>query len=690
MSTEHAVDSSAAQRTASHLRWAQTLRQIQQDLLLWLLLVLIMQAQRLSLLMVFNSQWSPDSGVSQYVSVALLGFRYDMSVSMYLVLPCVGASAMCLFGNAGRFATLVRAVWAPVVVIVVILIGIIDGVFFAEFHEQFNHFAFGAVQGYLGPVIKTAWAEYPLGWLSVGFLVAVAVTIWALRSVLRLNWLCRPWTLRASRRPLVRVALMVCFVVVVAFVIRGGFGRRPIQFKDSAATSDTELNKVVPNALSSLRYAVQQHFRLMSSEGLQTHLRDEPIADAAASWSGLEAPASIDEATRRVSSGPRIPRPQHIFLIIMESADSWAMEPGFQSLHLSDQLVDLADRGIAADFFVSAGGGSIESVASILTGLPEVGVTTNYQPNSRSAYKTAVAPQMKAMGYEPRFFKGSFLMFQRYGEFAEQQGFDIVEGAEAIRRDDVATNEWGVQDDVLFDHVRASLDDQQPTFNVIVSTTYHPPYDLDVHAMGYPVTTAPQDLSVPCETCSEKWLQTVGHAWFADKSLGEFVRAVEQEYPDALFVITGDHWSRRYVTARPPLPLIRETPLVLYGPGVLGNLEPGSFFGSHIDIAPTLVELIADAGHDYCSFGRDMLGEDQPRPFSEGSGLVMGPGFVIDVETDAVIELDDSTPDVDVIQAAKRWNGRTHGLAWWRIMKGNDLPIGEAGSSSNQRVIAGQ
>jgi phosphoglycerol transferase MdoB-like AlkP superfamily enzyme len=682
MRTNHAVGAANSTSLQSSLRWERTIQQIQQDLLLWLLLVLIMQIQRLALLLVFNAQWSPESGVLQYFSVAWLGFRYDMSIAMYLVLPCIIASAVCLFGNARRFSTIVRAVWSPVVVIVVMLIGIINTVFFAEFHEQFNHFALGAMQGYLGPVIETAWSEYPLGWLSLAFLVAVVVVVWGLRRLLSVNWLCRPWPLRVSSHPLVRVTIMALCVVGIVFAVRGGFGRRPIQFKDSAATSDTELNKVVPNALSSLRYAVQQHLRLMSASGLQAHLQGEQIAQAAAGWSGLVAPSSVDDVTRRVASGSKIARPQHVFLIIMESADSWAMKPDFRSLHLSDQLVDIASRGISADFFVSAGPGSIASVASIVTGLPEVGVTTNYQPNSTSLYKTSLAAQMKAIGYQPRFFKGSFLVFQRYGEFAQQQGFEVVEGAEAIRREGIVTNEWGVQDDALFDHVIASLDGAQPTFNVVVSTTYHPPYDLDVYALGYPVTTAPTDLSVPCEMCSDRWLQTVGHAWFADKSLGNFVRSVEQDYPDALFVITGDHWSRRYVTARPPLPLIRETPLVMYGPGVLGELDTESFFGSHTDIAPTLIELIADSGHEYWTFGRDMLSHDQQHLFSAGSGLVMGDGFVIDTGTDRVIEFDELSTDVTVIQSAKRWNARTNGLAWWRIMEGSALPLAEAGSSA--------
>jgi predicted secreted protein len=62
--------------------------------------------------------------------------------------------------------------------------------------------------------------------------------------------------------------------------------------------------------------------------------------------------------------------------------------------------------------------------------------------------------------------------------------------------------------------------------------------------------------------------------------------------------------------------------------------------------------------------------------------LVMGDGFVIDTGTDRVIEFDELSTDVTVIQSAKRWNARTNGLAWWRIMEGSALPLAEAGSSA--------
>ena len=181
---------------------------------------------------------------------------------------------------------------------------------------------------------------------------------------------------------------------------------------------------------------------------------------------------------------------------------------------------------------------------------------------------------MEALGYVPRFFKGSFLTFQRYGEFAGEQGFTSVTGASLIGEAmEAKMNEWGVDDDVLFRSVEADVP-EVPTFNFIVSTTYHPPYDIDVFEMGYPVTSPPTDLATPCSACTTKFLQTIGHAWFADRALGDFVARTSKAHPEALFVITADHWSRRFVTERPTFELKTEIPLIMYGPKVLEGFAP--------------------------------------------------------------------------------------------------------------------
>jgi phosphoglycerol transferase MdoB-like AlkP superfamily enzyme len=242
-------------------------------------------------------------------------------------------------------------------------------------------------------------------------------------------------------------------------------------------------------------------------------------------------------------------------------------------------------------------------------------------------------------------------------------------------------NEWGVNDDVLFDQVAENILDE-PTFNLIISTTYHPPYDLDVEALGFPVTSPPVDLADPCTNCTPDFLHTVGHAWFADCELGDFVEQVSAEHPDALFVITTDHWSRRFINDRPPLWAQVEAPFILYGPTVLEGFDPSPFFGSHLDIAPTLIELLSPKGHEYNTFGRDMFAQSDEQ-YSEGADVVLGQGFMARHDGSEV-ERWAGAGDIDpaAVEAALLWSKKLKGLAWWRIMRGNQLPVGDGALTS--------
>ena len=64
--------------------------------------------------------------------------------------------------------------------------------------------------------------------------------------------------------------------------------------------------------------------------------------------------------------------------------------------------------------------------------------------------------------------------------YAEEQGFDeILCGASMV--DWMEGNEWGANDEDLYRFILETVDDESPSFNLILTTTNHPPYDIDVY-----------------------------------------------------------------------------------------------------------------------------------------------------------------------------------------------------------------
>ena len=112
-------------------------------------------------------------------------------------------------------------------------------------------------------------------------------------------------------------------VALVAAGLRGSLGRRPVQLKDAAVCGDALLDKLVPNPFSALRYALLQHRLAGNPANLRAILPGGDIGAAARGVNPGKAHAtSVDELLQRSAAGLSVRKPQHLFLIVMESYDA--------------------------------------------------------------------------------------------------------------------------------------------------------------------------------------------------------------------------------------------------------------------------------------------------------------------------------------------------------------------------------
>ncbi|MDP7063202.1 MAG: LTA synthase family protein, partial [Planctomycetota bacterium] len=419
--------------------------------------------------------------------------------------------------------------------------------------------------------------------------------------------------------------------------------------------------------------AFKDHARLNSTAGLGVFLPNHDLDGALTRLFPEAAPSdNLDDYFRTSAKGPAKTPPRHVFILLMESYDSWPMLDEYAGLQLSEGLKGLAAEGIQLKPFLASSPGTMASVAGVLTGLPDAGLQTDLQPQTRSVYPTAIADIFKRLGYRTRFYYGGKLGWRNIDQFALAQGFDEIYGGSHMGSWQDA-NEWGVDDEYMFDFISESLSDEQPTFNFILSTTYHPPYDIDVDGLGYPVKEMPEQLQVKYDGTID--LEMWGHLWYADREMANFIRAAAQRLPQSLFAISGDHYARKFINATPNSFERASVPLVLYGPEVLQDKSfPAMAAGSHIDIGPTLIELAAPAGFEYHAFGRDLLDADQVRP-GFGRDFVIGPNYIVQLKPNLKIEaipeipLSTQPPKLEVLQ--QLYND-AHGIAWWRIRNGAD------------------
>ena len=135
-----------------------------------------------------------------------------------------------------------------------------------------------------------------------------------------------------------------------------------------------------------------------------------------------------------------------------------------------------------------------------------------------------------------------------------------------------------------------------------MTVSNHPPYNIDVAAEGFDLARARAETAqLPNVDDPDQLALELGHYWYMDKIVTQFVHETMKKYPDSLFVITGDHAVRMNPSRTPTMYEYQSIPFVLYGQGVTPAVLAPDVVGGHTNIVPTLIELIAPAGFSYVS-----------------------------------------------------------------------------------------
>lgn len=603
------------------------------DLKLFAICMGILMSFRLAMLFYFFQERTSDS--VYYIFTALQrSLLFDIRIACFTVLP----SFILGIFLYSRYLDLFRKIVAIIFSFVTIVVCVINFGFFWEYHDQFNHWIYGMLYDDPIAILKTVYLSFPIIKISIAVLFVIVAVLKIISVVFRNN---RLFHLKLY------VSIPVFLLGLILFIIglRGSIASRPLQRDDIGVTPDLFLNKLVANPYFALYYTRSEHKQLNKAEGLSKFLSDGELE------AFLNSAESVSEFTKRtvVSNSPES-KPKHIFLVVLESQDSWPLLKEYEHLNLTPNLKNFANSGIWLKNFISAGTSTRTSLNAIISGLPDAGVYTNYQARSKQEiYETALARAFQAIGYKVNLFYGGYLSWQRLGEFAKEQGFDDVYGREHMPKDTPAGS-WGVLDEHLFDFILATVDPEVPSVNLIMTTSNHSPYPVDVEALGF-------NSKIKSSATEPKIL---GHQWYNDLCAGKFVAAAESKFENPVFVFTGDHTSRRFFSHTPSLYEQKSVPLIIYGKSLEGLNIKENTVGSHLNIVPTLIEWLSEKSHHYNALAEPL----QFRPkFAFGADVVVTPESIFSVE---------SVLDENTREGIEGYN-KFHAMGWWRIMKGDGL-----------------
>ena len=624
----------------------------------WILGVLFFLTFRITFIFSHRLDLTDKLPVSEFIKTLFMGFRFDVTViSYFLFIPFLALYILPVL-NKEKYISSIRFFFQHFFLITSTIICVINLNFYKEFKDQFNHFI---VLGFFDDK-KAVFQSILHDFNPVINIIATIITIIFFIKIFKFyedkNEISS--ILNNIKHKRSNLFLRIIFFFLFIASIRGSFTEYPARRFYSSVSSDDFLNKTIINPLRALNYAISDYNELnefgeknpfgeVPNKFKQNYKTFEKV---------LKKEVEYNDTERQ---------PDQIFLVVMESYDSWTLKDDYKDLGISNSLKQIENKGVSFKNFLPSANSTMNSLGTIISGVPYCGINIS-KIGALRLFKTSIFTHFKKLGYETNIFFTTYSSWQNLGNFAKGQGVDnVFDGTSSNSPKGI----WGINDKSLFDNVLEKIDSKKKSLNIILTISYHPPFEEDVFKKGFSLNLSNSKIKYDEKTLSAKVL---GHHWLADKFVGSFVSRAEKKYKNSLFAFTGDHFSRRFINSSPSLKERSSVPFIIYG-SFLEHI-PNKYFnpGSHIDISPTLIELIAPKKFTYHSFGSSLLNNKKK----------LGIGFHKTIQKEVIHEFSKSygTTEQNLINSYKKnkqafANKKAHdslmSLAWHYTVKGDSI-----------------
>lgn len=596
---------------------------VQRDIKLFAFILLTLCVYRAYFMFYMAGYLSPSAGADDVLLALLTGLRLSLKTAGAVTLPAFVLCSLPLLALP-RLAPVLRRLrfcWGGLAAFAFAVLFQARFPFYRQFQTSFNMQVAAGLNDDAAVLAEMMLREYGLLWRLCIALLLTAVSLYVLRSLLLVR---RTYALPALRsgvqRAVFSLGLLFLFAAAFVFVRFGGSFTYAggVNWENAGVTSDAFLNECILDDGQALYRVRSMHKRLKSGDVVgvdKEHVR--ALAVEAAGHAELSADTLTPYLTR-TAQGARIPKPRHIFIVLGETYAQWPMLENYAALHAADGIKGLIREPNAyySRRFMPNGDFTSIAITGLVTGLSEVNQHVNYVARSlREAYPTAMAPQFKRLGYAVDFWYGGVPSWEGMDRFSIAQGFDHFYGYPDFHAEKV--NAWGTSDEQLFSALFQHLADEPPTVHLIMTVSNHPPYNIDVAAEGFDLARARAETAqLPNVDDPDQLALELGHYWYMDKIVTQFVHETMKKYPDSLFVITGDHAVRMNPSRTPTMYEYQSIPFVLYGQGVTPAVLAPDVVGGHTNIVPTLIELIAPAGFSYVSIAPSLTENNMGAAFN--------------------------------------------------------------------------
>lgn len=482
--------------------------------------------------------------------------------------------------------------------------------FYRQFHSNFNQMIFNAVNDDIYALMITFIDEFNL---PLCLLLSLILSLILYKTFQKLKSLIINYSIKIKSHPKLTFSFLIlnsAFCINLT-VFGGGLNwQTELNFENIGITKDKFLNEAILDSYQAIYRGYVLQNRIASSSGLNFSAED--IKNLAAQHyntkfgmrnAELNLSDNLDDYLLHNAKGASIPKPKHIFIIISESYANWTLLDKYSELHIADGMRTIINSN-DSDYcptFLPNGASTVSAVTGIVAGLADANLYLTTLPQSfENIYSTSAAPQMKRLEYETNFYYAGPSTWERIEEFTTAQGFDNFYSQGDIANaelENITGNVWGIDDKYLYEFVEKNLNLNTQDFNVILNTSNHAPYTVDLEAENIVLGKTFDD---------DELNKKLAHHLYADRELKNFIDTMKAKAPESLFIIIGDHADRCNIDKQPSDYERFIIPFIITGNGVHKDLLNKKSAGSQIDIIPTIIELIAPKDFEYYSIGTSL------------------------------------------------------------------------------------
>lgn len=380
-----------------------------------------------------------------------------------------------------------------------------------------------------------------------------------------------------------RVGLHLLFLVAIVIAGRGGLQAKPLNLGHAYLNNDSRYSILTLNST----------FTILKSYGLETLKKVNDIAN----WDELRQALPSDPLHKaQYSNSP------NIVFIILESfgREYMGYEQPWQGY--TPFLDELASRSVFFKVAFANGRRSIDALPSILAGIPSLMTA----PLITSTYQTrdivGLPEILKQNGYTTSFFHGGHDGTMFFDVLASRLGIETYYGSSSYPDQSDDDGQWGIFDEPFLHFTAKTLDQtKEPFFATLFTLSSHHPYKIPEQ---YRAELPAGPLSIH---------QSIRYADFALKNFFEYAKQ-QPWYSHTLFVLTADHTSKSETPQFSHNIGKYRVPIMLFHPEQNPRIENSDTLAQHVDIMPTILDLLGIRGTEHARFGRSLVEAKESSP----------------------------------------------------------------------------